>query len=94
MALSWYLRLGVPHVSDLPNSIEFCQCYAGCVIDQHIGMQTWDVNKAAPESLGGPFNLILASDAVHTCDNMAGELALLLAVFVLLRNNPLFHLRV
>ena len=40
-------------------------------------MQTWDVNKAAPESLGGPFNLILASNAVHTCDNMAGELCLL-----------------
>ena len=40
-----------------------------------LGMQTWDVNKAAPESLGGPFNLILASNAVHTCDNMAGELA-------------------
>jgi len=37
-------------------------------------MQTWDVNKAAPESLGGPFNLMLASNAVHTCDNMAGEL--------------------
>ena len=36
-------------------------------------MQTWDVNKAAPESLGGPFDLILASNAVHTCDNMAGE---------------------
>ena len=41
-----------------------------------MGMQTWDVNKAAPESLGGPFNLMLASNAVHTCDNMAGEPAL------------------
>ena len=36
-------------------------------------LQTWDVNKAAPESLGGPFDLILASNAVHTCDNMAGR---------------------
>ena len=36
-------------------------------------VQTWDVNKPAPESLDGPFNLILASNAVHTCDNMAGE---------------------
>ena len=36
-------------------------------------LQTWDVNKAAPESLGGPFNLMLASNAVHTCDNMAGR---------------------
>ena len=36
-------------------------------------LQTWDVNKAASESLGGPFNLILASNAVHTCDNMAGR---------------------
>jgi hypothetical protein len=36
-------------------------------------MQTWDVNKPAPDTLGGPFDLILASNAVHTCDNMAGE---------------------
>ena len=36
-------------------------------------VQTWDVNKPAPESLGGPFNLMLASNAVHTCDNMAGD---------------------
>ena len=35
------------------------------------------MNKPAPESLGGPFNLILASNAVHTCDNMAGAAALL-----------------
>lgn len=41
-------------------------------VDWHAAMQTWDVNKPAPESLGGPFDLILASNAVHTCDNMAG----------------------
>ena len=34
--------------------------------------QVWDVNKPAPASLGGPFDLILASNAIHTCDNIAG----------------------
>ncbi|EIE23140.1 hypothetical protein COCSUDRAFT_47508 [Coccomyxa subellipsoidea C-169] len=37
--------------------------------------KTWDVNKPAPDTLGGPFDLILASNAVHTCDNMAETLA-------------------
>ena len=37
-------------------------------------VQTWDVNKPAPDTLGGPFDLILASNAVHTCDNMAGAI--------------------
>ncbi len=36
-------------------------------------VQTWDVNDPAPATLGGPFNLILAANAVHACTNMAGE---------------------
>ena len=36
-------------------------------------VQVWDCNKEAPAQLGGPFNLIMASNAVHTCDDMAGE---------------------
>ncbi|EIE22203.1 ketoacyl-synt-domain-containing protein [Coccomyxa subellipsoidea C-169] len=40
-----------------------------------LDFKTWDVNKPAPASLGGPFNLILASNALHTCDNMADALA-------------------
>ena len=46
---------------------------ATCLDSMCVLLQTWDVNKAAPESLGGPFNLMLASNAVHTCDNMAGR---------------------
>ena len=44
-----------------------------CKLTGTLCLQTWDINKLAPESLGGPFDLILASNAVHTCDNMAGE---------------------
>ena len=29
----------------------------------------------APEALGGPFNLIMASNAVHTCTDVAGDAA-------------------
>jgi hypothetical protein len=36
----------------------------------------WDVNKEAPAAMGGPFDIILAANAVHTCDNLAGESAL------------------
>ncbi|CAK0786732.1 hypothetical protein CVIRNUC_009946 [Coccomyxa viridis] len=45
------------------------------VNNSKLEFKTWDVNKAAPESLGAPFNLMLASNAVHTCDNMAETLS-------------------
>ncbi|KAK9916399.1 hypothetical protein WJX75_002178 [Coccomyxa subellipsoidea] len=37
--------------------------------------KVWDVNKPAGKELEGPFDLILASNAIHTCDNMAVGLA-------------------
>ena len=37
-------------------------------------MQVWDVNKEAPASMGGPFDIVLSGNAVHTCDDLAGEL--------------------
>lgn len=36
-------------------------------------VQVWDINKDPDvDALGGPFNLIMASNAVHTCSDMAG----------------------
>lgn len=42
-----------------------------------VDFKTWDVNKPAPEDIGGPFDLILASNAIHACDNMQSERTLL-----------------
>lgn len=38
-----------------------------------VDFKVWDVNKPAPKEIGGPFDLILASNAIHACDNMQGE---------------------
>lgn len=31
----------------------------------------WDINKTAPADIGGPFHLVTASNAVHTCNDLA-----------------------
>lgn len=36
--------------------------------------QVWDINQPAPAALGGPFGLITASNAVHTCTDLASTL--------------------
>ncbi len=35
----------------------------------------WDINTPAPEKLKGPFDLLLASNAVHTCSNIGVTLS-------------------
>jgi fatty acid synthase, animal type len=37
-------------------------------------LQVWDCNKKAPEAVGTGFNLVVASNAIHTCDDMATTL--------------------
>ena len=37
-------------------------------------MQVWDVNKPAPKEVGGPFDLVLACNSIHACDDIAGKL--------------------
>lgn len=40
----------------------------------HAAWQVWDVNKPAPRDFGGPFELVLALNAIHACNNIAGTL--------------------
>ena len=35
----------------------------------------WDINEPAPASMGGPFDLILASHALHEARDLAASLA-------------------
>jgi hypothetical protein len=35
-------------------------------------LQTWDINREAPAQLRGPLHLILAGNALHACDDVAG----------------------
>lgn len=37
-------------------------------------LQVWDCNKPAPERLGRGFNLVVASNAIHTCADMSAAL--------------------
>ncbi len=37
-------------------------------------VQVWDINEPGPASLGGPFNLVTASNAIHTCGDIAKTL--------------------
>ena len=44
--------------------------------------QVWDINRPALAALGGPFGLITASNAVHTCTDLARTLQPCLNVLV------------
>lgn len=39
----------------------------------NVEFKVWDINKPAPEDLGGPFDLVMASNAIHACENMQSE---------------------
>ena len=43
--------------------------------------QVWDINSEAPEALQGPFHLVTASNALHTCRDIAGKPRVLCSLF-------------
>jgi hypothetical protein len=49
-----------------------CQCTSDRLKRKAVTWQVWDANKPGGKELGGPFDLILASNAIHTCNSIAG----------------------
>lgn len=40
-----------------------------------VDSQVWDINEPGPEELAGKVNVVLASNAVHTCRDLATTLS-------------------